>query len=109
MRTATLKDLFPRASEQAFPTFLDMGGYPTDRGKAGLLQNSIRGVILESTATWRPTLKPAALKRNHAHVAAEKLSQQHARLERLALVASEPESDPPLVGFRSAWLSEKPD
>ena len=37
-RTSTLKDLFPRASERVFPTFLNMGGYPAGRGKAGLLQ-----------------------------------------------------------------------
>ena len=38
MRTSTLKDLFPRASQWAFPAFLNMGGYPANRGKAGLLQ-----------------------------------------------------------------------
>jgi len=38
MRTSTLKDLFLRASERVFPAFLNMGGYPADRGKAGLLQ-----------------------------------------------------------------------
>jgi hypothetical protein len=68
-----------------------------------------RDLILESTATLRPALKPAARKRNHAHFAAEKLSQRHAYLERLALVVIEPESDLPLVGFRGAWPSEKPE
>ncbi len=38
MRTATLKDLFPRASERVFPVFLNTDGYPAGRGKAGLLQ-----------------------------------------------------------------------
>ena len=54
-------------------------------------------------------VKPAALKRNPAHFVAEKLSQQQARLERLALVAIESESDLPPVRFRSAWHSEKPE
>src|SRR5438552_10108804 len=36
------KDRFPRASQRVFPAFLNMGGHPADRGKAGLLQNGIR-------------------------------------------------------------------
>jgi hypothetical protein len=39
-----MTDLFPRASERVFPTFLNMAGYAADRGTAGLPQNGIRGV-----------------------------------------------------------------
>jgi hypothetical protein len=44
MGTSRLNDLFPRASQRAFPPFLNMGGHPANRGKAGLLWNGIRGV-----------------------------------------------------------------
>lgn len=44
MRTSSLKDLFPRASGWVFPTFLNVGGYPADRGEVGPLRNCICGV-----------------------------------------------------------------
>ncbi len=83
MRTSRLKDLFPRASQRVFPAFLNMGGHPADRGKAGLLQNGIRG------APW--------------------FDRGIHCVERLALIAIEPESDLTAVGFRAAWHSEKPE